>query len=138
MRYSIILIFLSIFLWVSCKDSSSPVLKNPEVVYLGESEEEPAFHEFELRNPGTSTFYYYTAGDSIVIYEMMVKEGEGWTRVDTYFGGIETKFNPLKAQQKIIFFVFPPRDNLPYKIAVRLFGSDRTMKMQLWSDAVEQ
>jgi hypothetical protein len=128
---------ISIILWAACKDSVSQPQENPRLVYLGESVEEPAFHDFELRNPSAEIYYYYGVSDSIIVYEMQVKEGEGWTRVNTYFGDLPTELFRLAAKVNIRFQVFPPRRNLPYRIAVGLYGADKILQLQLWSNPVE-
>jgi hypothetical protein len=137
MKYLVNIIFISFILLAACKDSASESPVYPTLVYLGVSQEEPAFHDFELRNPSTINYYYYVVLDSVVVYDMMVKEGEGWTTFPTYFGDMPAALHTIASKKSLQFQVFPPRGNLPYRIAVGLYGADKSLKIKLWSDPVE-
>ena len=136
MKYFLVIAFLFFLGIMGCKDSVSESEVYPTVVYLGVSAEEPAFHEFELRNQSSNTYYYFVVLDSIVVYEMMVKEGEGWTTYPTYFSGMPAALLMLTGKKDIRFQVLPPRGNISYRIAVGLYSADQTLKMKLWSDPV--
>ena len=137
MKYLITLLLILMLVLTACKDSVSESQRYPDLFYIGISKEKPAFHDFELRNPSTITYYYYVVLDSIVVYEMMVKEGEGWTSYPTYFGDMPAALNRLTGKQNLRFQVFPPRGNLPYRIAVGLYSADKALKIKLWSNPVE-
>jgi hypothetical protein len=137
MKYGMTLLLVLMLVLTGCTDSVSESQSYPGLVYIGISEEKPAFHDFELRNPSRITYYYYVVLDSIVVYEMMVKQGEGWTSYPTYFGDMPAAIYSLTGKQNLRFQVFPPRGNLPYRIAVGLYGADKSLKIKLWSNPVE-
>jgi hypothetical protein len=138
MKYSLMSACLLLLLVIGCKDSVSESQPYPALVYIGVSEAEPAFHEFELRNQSTVAYYYFVVMDSVVVYEMMVKEGVGWTTYPTYFGDMPAALYTLAGKKNLRFQVFPPRGNIPYRIAVGLYGADQSLRMKLWSDPVEE
>ena len=121
---------------LGCKDSTSEAEKEVKLAFLGESEKNPAFDRFEIRNFSSLSYICYMVEDSVLIYEMLVKEGDSWEKYPTYFEGLNTIKVVIKKKSRLSFDVFPPAGKKEYRVGVNLFQSEYSPALQVWSDPV--